>query len=69
MKFNKAYDLMCTGSRLMQMNKAGDRPAWYLVPGGEIDAMVAEDLKRLENVHPNHDALFPGMSQTWMMKS
>jgi hypothetical protein len=69
MKFNKAFDLMSTGSLLMQMNKAGDARAWYLVPGGEIDEMVAQDLMKMPNVKPNDDGLFPGISQTWKMKT
>lgn len=69
MKLNKALDMMSTGSLLMQMNKPGDMPAWYLVPGGEIDEVVAKDLLKMENVKPNNDGLFPGISQTWRMKS
>jgi len=69
MKFRKALDLMHEGSLLVQMNKAGDAKAWYLVPGGEIDDVVAQDLIKLKNVHPNNDGLFPGISQTWKMKS
>ena len=69
MKFNKAFDLMSKGSLLMQMNKPGDASAWYLVPGGEIDEMVAQDLMKMPNVKPNDDGLFPGISQTWRVKS
>jgi hypothetical protein len=69
MKFRKALDLMHTGSVLMQMNKSGDARAWYLVPGGEIDDGVAKDLIELPNVKPNNDGLFPGISQTWRLKS
>lgn len=69
MNFRKALDLMYSGSLLMQMNKPGDRVAWYLVPGGEVDELVAEDLKKHKGVKPNHDGLFPGISQTWKMKT
>lgn len=69
MKFRKAFDLMSTGSLLMQMNKTGDAKAWYLIPGGEIDDVVAQDLLKLPNIKPNNDGLFPGISQTWKMKS
>lgn len=69
MKLRKAVDLMTTGSLLMQMNKSGDLVAWYLVPGGEVSAEIAESLKAMKNVHPGNDGLFPGVSQTWKMKS
>lgn len=63
----KAVDLMCSGSLLMKMNKAGDSAAWYLVPGGEIDDPLAQELLKMRNVKPNNDGLFPGISQTWKM--
>lgn len=69
MKLRKAVDLMNTGSLLMQMNKPGDAKAWYLVPGGEIPDDIAQSLINMANVHPGNDGLFPGMSQTWKMKS
>lgn len=69
MKLRKAVDLMSTGSLLMQMNKSGDAVAWYLVPGGEIPEDIAESLKKMSNVNPNNDGLFPGVSQTWKMQS
>lgn len=67
MKLRQAIDLMHTGSRLMQMNKAGDQPAWYLVPGGEISHDLAETLMAMPNVSAQEDGLFPGHSQTWRM--
>lgn len=65
MKLRAAIDLMHGGSRLMQMNKSGDAVAWYLVPGGEVSVEIAEALKKMPNVLPNEDGLFPGISQTW----
>lgn len=67
MKLRKAIDLMHTGSRLMQMNKPGETPAWFLVPGGEISHDIAEELMAMPNVHAQEDGLFPGHSQTWRM--
>lgn len=69
MKLNKALDLMHTGSRLMQMNKAGDAVAWYLVPGGEVSDDIAKDIISRPDVRANNDGLFPGISQTWRMGS
>ena len=65
----KAIDKMHKGSRLMQMNKVGDAPAWYLVPGGEIPTEIAEAIKKMPNVQGNEDGLFPGISQTWRIVS
>jgi hypothetical protein len=69
MKLRKAIDYMHEGSALMQMNKSGDAKAWYLVPGGEIDDNTAQALIAMPNVKPNDDGLFPGISQTWKIKS
>lgn len=65
MRIKKAIDLMHTGSRLMQMNKSGDSPAWYLVPGGEVTLEMAEQIKAMPDVSASEDGLFPGHSQTW----
>lgn len=67
MNLRKAVDLMHAGSLLMQMNKAGDARAWYLIPGGEVPDDVAQDLIRRSNVIAMNDGLFPGISQTWKM--
>lgn len=69
MKLRKALDMMHEGSALMQMNKSGDSKAWYLVPGGEVSGDVAQAIIAMPNVHGNEDGLFPGISQTWKMKS
>lgn len=69
MKLKRAQDLMHEGAFLIQMNKSGDEKAWYLIPGGEIPNDVAEQLKAMANVVGSEDGLFPGISQTWKMKS
>lgn len=69
MKLRKAIDLMHEGSILMQMNKSGDARAWYLVPGGEIADDTAQEIIKMKNVHSGNDGLFPGISQTWRMKT
>ena len=69
MKLKTALDLMHEGSRLMQMNKSGDAQAWYLVPGGEVSAEIANEIMNRPDVRANEDGLFPGISQTRKMGS
>ena len=61
-EINRAADLMRTGSVLTQMHKTSGT-GWYLVPGGEVAAKVAIALLERPDVQPNHDGLFPGISQ------
>ena len=63
-EINRAADLMRTGSVLTQMHKTSGT-GWYLVPGGEVAAKVAIALLERPDVQPNHDGLFPGISQTF----
>ncbi len=65
-KTQKAADAMRRGATLMQMHRGGSI-GWFLVPGGEIDAAVAEQLKQRPDVRPQADGLFPGISQTWKL--
>lgn len=69
MNLRKAQDKMHEGSFLIQMNKSGDGKAWYLIPGGEISDEIATQLKAMANVVASDDGLFPGISQTWKMKT
>lgn len=63
-KIDRAADLMRTGSTLTKMHTAGGT-GWFLVPGGEVTASVAVTLIERPDVQPNHDGLFPGISQTF----
>jgi hypothetical protein len=57
-----------TGRPLMQMhNKNGI--GWYIVPGGEVTEKVATELVERPDVQPSADGLFPGISQTFKMRS
>lgn len=56
---------------LMHCNKAkAGAPvgkAYYVVPGGYIDAADAQKIIARDDVRPNEDGLFPGCSQSWKM--
>ena len=63
----RAVDLMHAGRPLMQMNtRAGI--AWFIVPDGEVSTAVAEALLERADVQPQHDGLFPGVSQTFRIR-
>lgn len=69
-----ALELMrVEGHRLMLMHtnkaKPGDPAgkAYYLVPGGYVNATDTQKIIRRDDVRPNEDGLFPGCSQSWRM--
>jgi hypothetical protein len=69
MKLGKAAELMRRDSRLLQMRDKRGVLAWFVVPGGKLEAEVAEELIKRSDVVPQRDGLFPGISQTWRMGS
>jgi hypothetical protein len=55
------------GRHLMQMHtRQGMR--WFIVPGGEVSAEVAQALLEHPSVQPSDDGLFPGISQTYQFR-
>jgi hypothetical protein len=64
----QAADLMRAGGTLQKMHgNSGLR--WYVVPGGEITENVASALLARPDVQPANDGLFPGISQTFRLRS
>ena len=64
----KAMDRMRTGSRLVHMHARGGRN-WFVVPGGAVTDEVATKIRSHPSVVASEDGLFPGLSQTWRMRS
>jgi hypothetical protein len=54
------------GTRLCHMH-GRDGQNWFLLPGGPVSAEVAAKIIAQGNVIGQPDALFPGMSQTWVV--
>lgn len=53
-------------AKLMKMHTANGM-AWFVVPGGPVNDLVANALLKRIDVKPSNDGLFPGVSQTWML--
>lgn len=69
-----ALELMrVDGHALMLMHANHSKPgdpsglAYYIVPGGYINATDAKKIIARDDVRPNEDGLFPGCTQTWRM--
>jgi hypothetical protein len=69
-----ALELMrIDGHSLMLMHANHSKPgdpsgrAYYIVPGGYINATDAKKIIARDDVRPNEDGLFPGCTQTWRM--
>ena len=57
-------DFVREGRCVAQMHsRSGLR--WFLVPGGEIRADVAEKVIARKDIQPSNDGLFPGISHTF----
>ena len=57
------------GTRLVQMHGGRDA-GYYIIPlGRRVEDPVAAKIMNHPLVRAGHDALFPGMSQTWAMLS
>jgi hypothetical protein len=65
---SKAFDRMRTGSRLVHMHARGGHN-WFVVPGGAVTDDVATKIRSHTSVVAQEDGLFPGLSQTWRMRS
>jgi hypothetical protein len=48
------------------MYERGER-RWYVVPGGAVSESTAAKIIAQSNVIAQHDGLFPGMDQTWIV--
>jgi hypothetical protein len=74
LRLDEALELMrIDGHALMLMHANHTKPgdpsgrAYYIVPGGYINATDAMKIIRRPDVRPNEDGLFPGCTQTWRM--
>jgi hypothetical protein len=59
----KALDFMRLGSALV----CTYGNTWCVIPGGIVADDVAMAIKARPDVKGQHDALFPGLHQTWRM--
>jgi hypothetical protein len=57
------------GTRLVQMHGGRDAGFYIVPPGRRVEEPVAAKIMNHPLVRAGHDALFPGMSQTWTMLS
>jgi hypothetical protein len=57
------------GTRLVQMHGGRDAGYYILPSGRRVEDSVAAKIMNHPLVRAGHDALFPGMSQTWAMLS
>ena len=68
LRVSRALDRMRTGSRLVHMHTHGGR-TWFVIPGGAVTDEVATKIRSHPSVVASEDGLFPGLSQTWRMRS
>jgi hypothetical protein len=61
---------------MMQMHDHRDGKAYYIIPpknlrdkGGKVEDIDATRLLALPTIQPANDGLFPGISQTFKMRS
>lgn len=69
-----ALELMrVDGHRLMLMHSNNAKPgdpvgrAYYVVPGGYVNASDAQKIIARDDVRPFDEGLFPGCTQSWRM--
>jgi hypothetical protein len=61
-----AVELMHRGSVLIKTNgNANVQSEYFVVPGGRVTPLVAEEIMNLPNVRGGKDALWPGLDRTW----
>jgi hypothetical protein len=59
------------GARLLLMHTSSptecstETKRWFIVPGGQVPADIAEELKARPDVYGCADGLFSGCDQTW----
>jgi hypothetical protein len=76
--YDKAMTLLSQGAVMMRMhdNTANGGMAYYIIPqgrqrglGGRVYDDGAEKLLGLPRMQPSEDGLFPGVSQTFKLRS
>jgi hypothetical protein len=63
----EALDLMKTGSRLVKIIGRGGA-MWFVIPGGQVTDVIADQIKQHPAVVGQKDGLFPHHDQTWRMR-
>jgi hypothetical protein len=58
--YNRAVDLMRTGSTLIKQHNADGTMGHYLAPGGYIEPAVAEKIKEHPLILIGRDGMWPG---------
>jgi hypothetical protein len=59
-----AVDLMYRGSTLIKTH-GYTGTEYFIVPGGRVTPLIAEEIMNMANVRGGKDALWPGLDQTW----
>jgi hypothetical protein len=69
LKYNTAIDLMHRPeTRLVKTNGDGG-DVYYIVPGGRVGKAVAKQIMAHPLVKAAEDGMWPGLSQTWRLRS
>jgi hypothetical protein len=63
--YNRAVDLMRTGSILIKQHNKDGTMGHYLAPGGYVEPAIADKLKEHPLVLVGRDGIWPGHDQTW----
>jgi hypothetical protein len=66
---NKALNRMRAGAALIHSHDNTRKRNWYIVPGGPVTDEVATEIIRHPNVVGQKDSLWPGLDQTFRMRS
>ena len=69
LSLNDALDRMRTGATLIHTHRKANERAWFVHPGGSVTDEVAKQIREHESVVGGKDTLFPGLDQTFRMKS
>jgi hypothetical protein len=69
MKLKDAFSRMRTGSMLVHQHDKCRKRTWYVIPGGPVTDEVADLIKNHPSVVGQKDGLFPGLDQTFRMRS
>jgi hypothetical protein len=61
----RAVELIREPKRCLARMHTRHGPRWFIIPGGEVSAETAAKIRKMPQVAPSKDGLFPGLDQTW----
>jgi hypothetical protein len=62
---HKAIELIRERKRCLACMDTRHGLRWFIIPGGEVSIETAATIRRMPQVVPSKDGLFPGLDQTW----